>query len=420
MRIFVRSLSKLTRQNELFKRAVCVQISHYDYLQLRQSKGNSPLIWEQLLEPETKLAFFTLLNELSGDYIMRTYLIQNKELIEILVNCIVNLDIDIDVLQNAVGILQKLSLKVEAQDLMVSKGIIKALFTVLDNKKTSLSEYTLEYALALLMNLSLNPKAKIIIEEDVELNYIKILMSLWDDCPNSIRHFLNATIYSFLWSSRIQEKARTINLIPKLQKDIDKFDQNIKIQIDYIIKRINGESVDDSLHSGKDIVDVDGLSLDIIEQIISNEFVANPYMDKFMEGFSLVHNEEIKEKFEIIKDYFDGFVRNFSDVVSFNITSNPYERRGDVSLGYTGRLSYTDKPVTPVILNDKFSTFSYSQISEINTFEQTQNGDKKKYIKSRFGTQAIPVDEKGDTPEWEQGFQSKIIKVQRTPIFKDL
>jgi hypothetical protein len=378
------------------------------------------LIWEQLLEPETKLSFFTLLNELSGDFVMRTYLIQNKELIEILVNCIVNLEIDTEVLQNAVGILQKLSLKVEAQDLMVSKGIIKALFTVLDSKKTDLSEYTLEYALALLMNLSLNPKAKIIIEEDVELSYIKILMGLWDECPNAIRHFLNATIYSFLWSPRIQANARTIDLVPRLQRDIEKFDQNIQIQIDYIIKRVSGDSADDSLHSGKDIVDIDGLSLDIIEQIISSEFIANPYMEKFMEGYSLLHNEDIKDQFEVIKDYMDGFVRNFSELVSFNITSNPYERRGDASMTYTGRLSYTDKPVTPIILNDKFSTFSYSQISEINTFDQTQHGDKRKYMKSRFGTQAIPVDEKGESKEWEQGFQSKIIKVQRTPIFKDL
>jgi hypothetical protein len=410
----------LIRQNELFKRSICVQISHYDHLQLRQLKRKSSLLWEQLLEPETKLAFFTLLNELSGDYIMRTYLIQNKELIEILINCILNLEIDTEELQNAVGILQKLSLKVEAQDLMVSKGIIKALFIVLDNKRGLMSEYTLEYALALLMNLSLNPKAKIIIEEDVELNYIKTLMELWEDCPSSIHHFLNATIYSFLWSSRIQEKAREIDLIPKLQKDMDRFDQNIKIQIDYIIKRMNGESVHDSLHSGKDIVDIDGLSLDIIEQIIGKEFVPNPYMEKFMESYSLIHDENIKSQFEVIKEYFDGFVRNFSEVVSFNITSNPYERRGDVSLGYTGHLSYTDKPVIPVILNDKFSTFSYSQISEINTFEQTQNSEKRKYIKSRFGTQATPVDENGDTPEWEQGFQSKIIKVQRTPIFKNL
>jgi hypothetical protein len=374
-------------------------------------------MWECLLSPETKTNFFSLLNELAGDYVIRGYLAQNKDLVEVLVNCILSQEPESDILQNAVGILQKLSLKVEAQDLMVSKGIIKAVFALLENKKEKISEYILEYSLALLMNLSLNPKAKIIIEEDVNLAYINSLMAMWETCPQSIRHFLNATVYSFLWSPAIQAKAKHAKLDERVKEGSELLEENLQTQIEYIIKRINGESNEETMNSGKDIIDIDGLDIEIIEQILHSEFVLNPDLEKFVETYSTVLQQTIDSKLEILKHYFEGFMRTFNEMISFNITSEPLDRHADNSMAMTGKLSYTDKPITPIVFNDKFSTFSYSQISELNQADQTP-ANKRKYIRSRFGNHRIQENENGETTEWEKGFQSKVIKVQRTPLIK--
>ncbi len=349
---------------------------------------------------------------------MRSYLIQSEELIGTLAKEILVKNQDDDILQNAVGILQKVSLNIEAQDLMVSNGVVKALFSLVGRRKSTLSDYTLEYSLALLMNLSLNSKAKIHIEKDDSLSCINALLSIWDTCPRSVRHFLNATMYSFLFSPSIQLKAKHANVIDKVRSGVDLLEPNLQTQIDYIVKRINGEQNDEANHRDVDIMDIDCLTADVIEQITRSDVFCNPDLDRFLESYSLVQQEERKPGLSVLGAYFESFLQTFRDMVSFEITSEPFDRRGETLLAYTGTLTYTGKPVTPSILHEKFDSFSYTQTLELNQTNLT-SGSRRRNMRSRFGTEKIPENDVDQVEDFDKGVQSKMINAQRTPISKD-
>ena len=70
--------------------------------------------------------------------------------------------------QNVLGCLQKFSLRKQAQSLMIDNSVIEWIVTLLSLQNQSqqpLSEYSLEYATALLMNLSLRSKGKTVCEK---------------------------------------------------------------------------------------------------------------------------------------------------------------------------------------------------------------------------------------------------------------
>ena len=62
--------------------------------------------------------------------------------------------------QNALGTLQKFSLRKEAQNQMIQFEVIKWIVETIRDELDQLSDYTLEYATALLMNLSLRAEGK--------------------------------------------------------------------------------------------------------------------------------------------------------------------------------------------------------------------------------------------------------------------
>lgn len=67
---------------------------------------------------------------------------------------------DTSLRQNALGSLQKFSLRRDAQSMMISYDVINWILTTLKNEGDSLSDYSLEYTTALLMNLSLRVAGK--------------------------------------------------------------------------------------------------------------------------------------------------------------------------------------------------------------------------------------------------------------------
>lgn len=77
------------------------------------------------------------------------------ELINILIDILKKEKKDSLSRRNALGALQKLSLRRESQIIMINNDVIRWIVQTLEDEKDSLSEYSYEYATALLMNLSM-------------------------------------------------------------------------------------------------------------------------------------------------------------------------------------------------------------------------------------------------------------------------
>jgi hypothetical protein len=90
----------------------------------------------------------------------RNYLCHYTPLISVLHEVLLQEQSDTAVRQNVLGTLQKLSLRQKLQTVMIEEGIIDWLISVLQDQE-SLSDYSLHYTSALLMNLCLRTSGKL-------------------------------------------------------------------------------------------------------------------------------------------------------------------------------------------------------------------------------------------------------------------
>ena len=106
-----------------------------------------------------KEALARLLNALGSLAPGRTYLALNWDLLRAVFRAVQLERDDTPTRQNLTGVMQKLSLRRGPQSFMISLGVVPWLSRLLESSE-SLSEYSLHYTLALLMNLSLRSKGR--------------------------------------------------------------------------------------------------------------------------------------------------------------------------------------------------------------------------------------------------------------------
>lgn len=106
--------------------------------------------------------FIIFINALASEYLGRCYLLQRKDIVNALIQILFSQkDQDTSLRQNALGALQKFSLRRDAQTIMINLDVIKWIIQTLQAEAhENLSEYSLEYTTALLMNLSLRVQGK--------------------------------------------------------------------------------------------------------------------------------------------------------------------------------------------------------------------------------------------------------------------
>ena len=117
---------------------------------------------------------FRFVNTLASDFQGRTYLTTSEKLVKILIEIVKKEERDTKIRRNALGALQKLSLRKKPQMTMINNGLISWIIATLKNEKDTLSEYSYEYATALLMNLSLRTAGKLKCEDPNVSKTIKI------------------------------------------------------------------------------------------------------------------------------------------------------------------------------------------------------------------------------------------------------
>ncbi|KAM9126942.1 lisH domain-containing protein ARMC9 isoform 2-T2 [Pangshura tecta] len=186
----------------------------------------------------------------------RLYLSQNPKLLRVLEERLKAEDKDSLTRENVLGALQKFSLRRGLQTAMINDGLVFWLVDVLKDTDC-LSDYTLEYSVALLMNLCLRSSGKKMCAT-VANHVLKVLSDLLGHENHEIQPYVNGALYSILAIPSIREEARAMGMEEILRCFIKEGNAEMIRQIEFIIKQLNSEEpLDDSVESDDEEEDED-------------------------------------------------------------------------------------------------------------------------------------------------------------------
>lgn len=200
------------------------------------------LLLDNLLSSTRRVKEYTirLLNVITSEKVGRVYLLQKENIVALLINVLYTEKNDNLLRQNALGVLQKLSLKRTAQLEMIKLDVLDWLMKILKHEDNNIADYTLEYATALLMNLSLRTLGK-----DKLAKYANDVISLLSKYiahdNNQVRTYINGTLYSILTRKSLKDAAGKLGIEKKLKAIRSKSEENIKRQINFILEQLKQE-----------------------------------------------------------------------------------------------------------------------------------------------------------------------------------
>ncbi|KAJ1344324.1 hypothetical protein BSLG_001134 [Batrachochytrium salamandrivorans] len=147
--------------------------------------------------------------------------------------------------QNLLGALQKLSLRRVAQSIMNKFNTINYLHMILKDVD-SLSEYTIEYASALMMNLCLRTVGKQQCASNPEQT-LSVLNGLIENDNIQVKTYVNGTLYSILSNPEIRDRARAIGMEEQLGYLRQISDDQLVKQIDFVIEKLKTEEDEENI-----------------------------------------------------------------------------------------------------------------------------------------------------------------------------
>nr|KAF6493602.1 hypothetical protein HJG63_001003 [Rousettus aegyptiacus] len=157
--------------------------------------------------------------------------------------------------ENVLGALQKLSLRRPLQTAMIRDGLVLWLVDTLKDPDC-LSDYTLEYSAALLMNLCLRSAGKNMCAKAAGL-VLKVLSDLLGHENHEIQPYVNGALYSILSIPAIREEARAMGMEDILRCFLREGSAETARQIEFIIKQLNSEELLDAVLESDDDEDED-------------------------------------------------------------------------------------------------------------------------------------------------------------------
>ncbi|XP_075572562.1 lisH domain-containing protein ARMC9 isoform X3 [Pelecanus crispus] len=207
----------------------------------------------------------------------RVYLSQNPMLLRMLEERLKAEDKDSLTWENVLGALQKFSLRRALQSAMIKDGLIFWLVDVLTDTEC-LSDYTLEYSVALLMNLCLRSAGKKMCAR-IANHVLKVLSDLLGHENHEIQPYVNGTLYSILAIPSVREEARAMGMEEILRCFIKEGNAEMIRQIEFIIKQLNSEPLNDSIVSDDEEEEEDEEDdHDIMEADLDKDEVLQPQL----------------------------------------------------------------------------------------------------------------------------------------------
>ncbi|NWH61955.1 ARMC9 protein, partial [Geococcyx californianus] len=150
--------------------------------------------------------------------------------------------------ENILVALQKFSLRRALQSTMINDGLISWLVDILTDTDC-LSDYALQYSVALLMNLCLRSAGKKMCAR-IANDVLKVLSDLLGHENHEILPYVNGALYSILAIPSIREEARAMGMDEILHCFIEEGNTEMIRQIEFIIKQLNSEEpLNDSIVS---------------------------------------------------------------------------------------------------------------------------------------------------------------------------
>ena len=232
-------------QNGSSRRTILNALIAHDFLSMKPSENK---LMKCILDPRTpsivREQLARLTNMLATDSAGREYLLlRNGQFVTALVNAMKQETVDSEYRQNILGTLQKLSLRRLGQSVMNKEHVVTFLqevFKDLDN----LSEYTIEYGSALMMNLCLRTAGRKECIANPERT-LHVLNELIEHDNVQVKTYVNGTLYSILSEPSLKEQARAIGLEEQLKYLLQVSDEQLVKQIEFVIERLNNEEEDD-------------------------------------------------------------------------------------------------------------------------------------------------------------------------------
>ena len=227
---------RIFRRNNLNLRHLTLyEIFYYDLFGL--TSKTSCLFRELISNQILNLEIMKLINCLASYNKGKNYLLMRNNIIDDIVQCMINEKSDTNLRQNCLGTIQKFTLRTEPQNRLIELNVIHYIVDIFTMEAETLSDYTIEYGLALIMNLSLRKAGR----EKFEAVYdktLQILLKFMDKDSIQILTCINGTLYSLLKKEIFKKEAKRIGLDKKLINfNID--NPQLQKQIKYILDELN-------------------------------------------------------------------------------------------------------------------------------------------------------------------------------------
>jgi LisH domain-containing protein ARMC9 len=184
-----------------------------------------------------------LVNALASESAGRTYLLSRPGLIEQIIKVIRGQSSDCELRKNALGALQKFSLRRRAQSEMIRHDLLAWLTSTLADVE-SLSDYSVEYGSALLMNLTLRKEGKLRCDSQAK-EVLAVLNDLLENENMQVRTYVHGALYSLLTRPLLKENAMAMGLEDILTALIGHSEPALARQIEYIIEQLKAEPKED-------------------------------------------------------------------------------------------------------------------------------------------------------------------------------
>jgi hypothetical protein len=246
-----------------------------------------------------------ILNSLASMNKGRNYLLAKETLIDDIVQCMIREKTDSDLRQKCLGTIQKFTLRSQPQNKLIELNVIHYIVNLFAYEADSLSDYTVEYGLALIMNLSLRKAGREKFEAIADKT-IQILQKFMDKDNIQVLTCINGTLYSLLKKQKFKNEARNKGLDIKLKNaKID--NPQLKKQITYILEELNKppeeeEEYDENFEEDINAKDEEENNYDDISEgeSIDDNFLEEHY--KILGDFIIKNNELNKiEEIKILK-----------------------------------------------------------------------------------------------------------------------
>ncbi|XP_072264426.1 lisH domain-containing protein ARMC9 isoform X1 [Pyxicephalus adspersus] len=302
----------------------------------------------QLLQSKNELVrqyTARLINALASLSDGRVYLSQNLYLLGSL-EAELKTEKDSFTRENVLGSLQKLSLRRPMQSAMIRDGLIDWLVQELEDTD-HLSDYTLEYCVALLMNLCLRSAGKKACAKNAS-HVLRVLSDLLGHENHEIRSCVNGALYSLLAVNLIREEARAMGMQEILRCFIKEGNKDMNRQIEFILRQLNSEGkFDEGVESGdEEETDHDEEEPDALEADVHKDEAIQPQAGELC-GEELLTTEYLgimTHTLKVKKRMFSGVLQSVDEPLQRPVTPSSH------------RAMYTmpENEISPLISSNNF------------------------------------------------------------------